>query len=52
MMPKAKKMPIQNVLIALMMISAFSRQEMITGIRPSTLGHKARKDTTSPSRCM
>jgi hypothetical protein len=43
-MPKAKKMLIQNMLIALMMISIFSRQEMITGKRPSTLTHKARKD--------
>jgi hypothetical protein len=51
-MLKAKKMPIQNVLITLMMISAFSRHEIITGKRLSTLGHKARKDATSTSRCM
>jgi hypothetical protein len=48
-MPKAKKMPIQNVLIAIMMISAFSRQEMITGKSPSTLGHKATNDAMSTS---
>jgi hypothetical protein len=52
MMPKAKKMPIQYLLIALMMISAFSRQEMITGKTSSTLGHKARQDGMSTWRCM
>jgi hypothetical protein len=46
MMLKPKKMRIQNVLITSMMISAFSRQEMITRKWLSTLGHKATKDTT------
>jgi hypothetical protein len=51
-MPKAMKIPIQNVLIALMMIYAYARQEMITGKWLSTLVHKARKDAMSTSRCM
>jgi hypothetical protein len=46
-MLKSKKRPIQNVVIALMLIVAFSKEEMINGTRPSNLGYKARKDATS-----
>jgi hypothetical protein len=48
----AQKMPIQNGLIAVLMIFAFSRQEIITGKQLWTLGQKARKDTTSSSWSM
>jgi hypothetical protein len=41
---KSNEKAIQNVQIALMMISAFSRPEIITRKRPSTLVYKAWKD--------
>jgi hypothetical protein len=46
-MLKAKKMPIQNMQFALMIITIFSRQEMISGTWLATLRHTARKHAKS-----
>jgi hypothetical protein len=47
-MPKTKIMGIQNMLIALMMISIFTRQETIIGQRPTTLRFNPDKRPRAP----